>query len=85
MKREKCVRNGGGEKVDSWREIEETFFYSLCSCEKKKEGRKKGERKGDGCERQREFSANQKRILITRAEECRFRSGRPPVPFELMA
>lgn len=38
---------GEGKKVDSWREIEETFFYSLCSCEKKKrKGEKRGKERG---------------------------------------
>lgn len=80
-----CPKRGRGKKWTVGERSRKPFSILCVLVKKKKEGRKKGERKGDGCERQREFSANQKRILITRAEECRFRSGRPPVPFELMA
>lgn len=38
---------GEGKKVDSWREIEETFFYS---CRKKK-NRERGRKEEDDCER----------------------------------
>lgn len=44
-----CPKRGRGEgkKVDSWREIEETFFYS---CRKKK-NRERGRKEEDDCER----------------------------------
>lgn len=88
MKREKCVRNGGGEESGQLARDRGNLF--LCIRKKKKEERKKGKR-GEKERRMndREFSAADRRsetyILIIRAEECRFRSGRPPVPFELMA